>query len=163
MPVLSNPKWEVFATGLADGLTVLDAYEQAGYPRSASSASQLKNRPELQSRVQELIYEKQSAARRESENDPDINPHELNRAWLITTLMKNVEIAQKAQQIAPANKAVEMLAEIIGYSLKNRGGKNANDDDPNKDGEAPGFDFDKANDAIGRLMEVLPDAPTEGS
>ncbi|RUW56853.1 hypothetical protein [Mesorhizobium sp. M8A.F.Ca.ET.021.01.1.1] len=155
MPILSNPKWEQFAHALADGMKQIDAYEQAGYPRNASAASQLKSRPEIQSRIQELLGEKRDIAIRESEDDLDNLPAELNREWLIKTLMKNVGIAQKAQQIAPANKAVEMLAQIIGVSFK---AKTPLADTPDGEPEdtSQTFDFDKASDAIGRLAETLP-------
>jgi hypothetical protein len=156
MPILSNPKWEQFACALADGMKQIDAYEQAGYPRNASAASQLKSRPEIQSRIQEMLGEKRDIAIREGDDDLENLPSELNREWLIKTLMKNVEIAQKAQQIAPANKAVEMLAQVIGVNFKS---KTPVADAPDGEGEDNGsqdFNFDKANDAIGRLHEVLP-------
>ena len=150
MPVLANPKYEQFVIGMVDGLKTIDAYEIAGYARSPSAASQLRAKPEIQQRMQELIAERQ-ATREDEGDDLDNLPSELNRDWLIRTLMKNVALAQKAQQIAPANKAVEMLAELIGYSFKKPGGpaKDKDDEEPETN-----VDVDKMADAFSKLAEV---------
>lgn len=156
MPMLANPKYESFAKGVADGLKTVDAYEIAGYTRSPSAASQLRAKPEVAQRIQELIQERQ-AERFEEGDDVDNLPSELNRDWLIKTLIKNVGLAQRAGQIAPANKAVEMLAELIGYSFKKPGGP-SKEDSPgsNRDNEDE-IDIDKMSNAFQRLAEVLPD------
>lgn len=152
MPALKNPKHEKFAQAIVDGLKQGDAYEVAGYPRSPSAASQLANKSEVQVRVQELISEKQAHAS-EIGDDLDNLPGELTREWLVLTLMKNVQLAQKVGQIAPANKAVEMLAELIGYSFKKPGGAIKPDDE--KPSDESGFDMNKMSEGIGNLGEML--------
>jgi len=154
MPVLANPKHERFAENIANGLKQVDAYETAGYPRSPSAASQLSKRPEVQQRVQELISEKQAMAD-EIGDDIDNLPNELSREWLIKTLMKNVTIAQRAEQIAPANKAVELLAELIGLSLKKPGAAAAAKSTDEDDDKKPDLDLNKMSEGIGQLGQIL--------
>lgn len=154
MPKLTNPQHETFCQGMADGLKPIDAYERAGYQRSLSSMSQLKGRPEIQQRVQELIQEKADIA---AANGDDIDnlPAELNRDWLIKTLMKNVVLAQDARQITPANKAVEMLAQLIGYSFKQPTQPKGDDEGESK--KSSDFDMDALTaglDKIGSLVDV---------
>lgn len=154
MPTLANPKWEKYAQGRANGLKQVDAYEAAGYARSPSAASQVEARVEVQNRIAELIAEKQAAGI-DAADDIDNLPSELNRDWLIKTLMKNVQLAQHGNQITAANKAVEMLAEIIGVSTKpgkNKGGGSDDDDDEQKGEE---FDLNRMADNIGKLGDVL--------
>jgi hypothetical protein len=160
MPVLSNPKHETFCHGVADGLRQIDAYERAGYPRSASAASQLFNKAEIQGRMQELISEKQDIAAANGDTIDNL-PSELNREWLIKTLMQNVLLAQKASQISPANKAVEMLAELIGYSFKKPVAAQTSDDgDPKKPAD---LDMDKMAAGLAAIGRIMPpkDVPVE--
>ncbi len=158
MPVLSNPKHEAYCKAMADGLKMVDAYEMAGYARSPSAASQLNNRPEIQQRISEMISEKQSRSQ-EFDDDLDNLPPDLNREWLLKTLMKNVSIAQKAGQIAPANKAVEMLAELIGYSFKKPGNNPTAEDEEAKakdKAQEAGLDMDRISDGLAKLGSIMP-------
>jgi hypothetical protein len=155
VPQLDNPKQEAFAVNIANGMRQGDAYEYSGYLRSPSGASQLASQPHVKQRIQELIQEKQDLAVAEGD-DMDNLPSELNRDWLIRTLMKNVTIAQKAQQIAPANKAVEMLAEIIGFSIKKgSSNKDTGATDPSTGEPAAGLDIDRISDNFGKLSDFL--------
>lgn len=149
MPKLTNVKWEQFAQNLAAGLTVMDAYENAGYPRSQSSASQLKARPEVIQRVNEILEDRQEAATRAGEDFTGI-PAELNKEWVIRMLMKNVDIAQTQGQISAANKAVEILAEIIG--VKSKKGTKVDDDDDSKPSPV---NVDKLTEAFSGLTDML--------
>jgi len=60
MPVLSNPRYERFAQGVAKGKSQHEAYVYAGYPKQQdpvnlrSSASTVARRPEVAARIQEL-------------------------------------------------------------------------------------------------------------
>ncbi len=55
MPVLQNPKHEVFAQALAKGASAADAYERAGYKPSRSAASRLSTNVNIEARVAELV------------------------------------------------------------------------------------------------------------
>lgn len=157
MPKLANAKWEAFAIGLADGLTVLDAYENAGYPRSQSSASALKAKPEISERVTEILKGRRDTAVREGDADLDNLPAELNKEWVIKTLMTNVGIAQTQGQISAANKAVELLAEFIGMRPK-KGAKPEDEDDKDQPKDV---DLDSLTNAFEKLHNVLDEREKE--
>jgi phage terminase small subunit len=55
MPILENPRHELFAQALAKGETVTDAYEIAGYEPTQSSASRLRADEAVSARVEELL------------------------------------------------------------------------------------------------------------
>jgi phage terminase small subunit len=42
MPLLDNPKYELFAQGLAEGRTADEAYKRAGYKPNRGNAATLK-------------------------------------------------------------------------------------------------------------------------
>lgn len=54
MPLLSDPKHEAFAQGLAKGMTADKAYQAAGYKPHRGNASTLRTNQSIQARVQEL-------------------------------------------------------------------------------------------------------------
>jgi len=54
MPVLTNPKWEIFAQELAKGSSQLEAYEAAGYKPNRQHASRLVTNGDVVTRVAEL-------------------------------------------------------------------------------------------------------------
>lgn len=54
MPVLSNPKHEAFAQGLAKGKSQAEAYADAGYKGDRTAASRLSTNVNVLSRVAEL-------------------------------------------------------------------------------------------------------------
>jgi hypothetical protein len=55
MPVLTNPKWELFAQELAKGKTQTEAYELAGYKGDRTTASRLATNANVIARVNELL------------------------------------------------------------------------------------------------------------
>ena len=56
VPVLKKPRWEVFCQGMATGMPIEQAYENAGFSRNGAekSARRLRARPEIASRLAEL-------------------------------------------------------------------------------------------------------------
>lgn len=117
MPVLSRPRHEAYAKGLANGMRQVDAYIAAGYGNGSttpSCASQLANRPEIAARVLELQEEKVRALEERGALDNPLNTDETSRDWLIMQLRINLAAAQKTGKIAMANKAVELIAQLTG-------------------------------------------------
>lgn len=55
MPVLKNPKHELFAQGLFEGLSADAAYARAGYAPNRGNATRLKANESITRRVQELL------------------------------------------------------------------------------------------------------------
>jgi phage terminase small subunit len=58
MPILKNQRWELFAQGIAKGLTQGKAYVQAGYKPSPSAPSRLFENVRIKERVEELVGRK---------------------------------------------------------------------------------------------------------
>ena len=54
MPVLKNPKHEMFAQYLAQGKTMTEAYELCGYKPSRGNASHLAEKQHIKDRVQQF-------------------------------------------------------------------------------------------------------------
>lgn len=55
MPVLKNPKHELFAQQVAKGVALDDAYEAVGYARSSKNAARLRKNEVIQSRIEEIL------------------------------------------------------------------------------------------------------------
>lgn len=83
MPPLSNTRHELFAQGIAKGMTGESAYEAAGYAKHAPSASRLLTHANVQARVTEL--QERAAAKTE-----------LTVASVTNTLLR---IAEKAEEL----------------------------------------------------------------
>ena len=54
MPILQNPRWEIFASNLAKGQTQGKAYVGAGFKKSSKAAHVLATKPEIIERVREF-------------------------------------------------------------------------------------------------------------
>ena len=54
MPVLKNPRHELFAQLLASGKTATEAHQLAGFKRDRGNASRLATDPEIHDRVQQI-------------------------------------------------------------------------------------------------------------
>lgn len=54
MPVITNPKLELFAQELAKGLDQADAYRNAGYAGDKTAACRAANRTDVRARVEEI-------------------------------------------------------------------------------------------------------------
>lgn len=116
MPVLDNPKHELFAQALARGVAQYLAYEQAGYAPDAGHASRLAAQGKIEERVKELQAEMAESLR-------------LNDDYVISRLILNIERSLQGIPVldkdgnetgqwqyngAVANKALETLAKIQG-------------------------------------------------
>jgi len=55
MPILSSSKYELFAHGLAQGLSASEAYERAGYKRHDGNAGRLSKNEKVRARVEEIL------------------------------------------------------------------------------------------------------------
>lgn len=116
MPILPNNRHELFAQGLAKGLSADAAYQAAGYKPNRGNAATLKANQSISKRVEEL----QAAAAAKTV---------LSRQWVIERLVENVERAMQAVPVLDhegeatgeysyqgnvANKALELLGKEIG-------------------------------------------------
>jgi phage terminase small subunit len=128
MPVLPNNKHELFAQGLAKGLSADAAYQPAGYKQSRSAASRLSTNVNIRARVEEL---QNKAAEKV----------ELSKAWVLARLKQTVERAMQAVPVldhegkptggytfhgAISNKALELIGRELGMFVARKSG-----DEPN--------------------------------
>jgi hypothetical protein len=86
MPILANNRHELFAQGIADGKTIDQAYEDAGFKRNRGNAARLNAEESIRARVTELLS--RSAAK-----------VELNRAWVLERLMRMARISSGEEEI----------------------------------------------------------------
>ena len=98
MPVLANPRHEIFAQQIAKGISQRDAYRGAGYePKSDAvadaAASRLLSDVKISARVAEIqatFDEKVSTAT------------SVSKAWIIAKLVENIERALRAKPVLDA-------------------------------------------------------------
>jgi hypothetical protein len=119
--MLENQRWELFAQGLAKGLTQGEAYLQAGYKRSPSAPSRLFENVRIKDRVQELIG-------RQAVNVV------INKQYLMEAAIENLEkalgrkpvkIGAEAREIYVyrgdvANRVLQMLGPDVGLFIERR-------------------------------------------
>jgi phage terminase small subunit len=134
MPVLSNPRHERFAQGLAAGKSAEEAYSEAGFKPSPSNASTLRKNQNILERVSELLSEQE---RRHGQATAEaIKAAALTKEWVIETLMDNVAKAMQAKPVRTddegeaigeyqyqggvANRALELLGKELGMFIERR-------------------------------------------
>ena len=107
MPVLSNPKHERFAQGLAAGKTADEAYTDAGYRAHRGNASTLRANQSIKDRIAEL---QDSAAART----------EITVATLTEMYQRDREFAYEMKQPGAAIRAADSLAKLYGLFIDRR-------------------------------------------
>lgn len=102
MPKLKNTRHELFAQGLAKGMSAIDAYVEAGGPRSEATVCRIAKREDIQARVAEL-QERHAA-------QCDVTVESL------TEQFDNLRLkAIEKGQISAAVSAVEKIAKLHGF------------------------------------------------
>src|SRR5204863_1865157 len=88
MPVLENPKHEIFVQYVISGTSAADAYKLSGFsgkdPRRR--ASDLRTKPEIKERIKELTSRIEKAATRKA-----VRRLAIDKEWVLRELMKNLE------------------------------------------------------------------------
>lgn len=130
MPILNNPKHELFAQELAKGTTAEKSYELAGYKPSRANASTLKQNKSILQRVSELLAERESIHAQATADA--IAATGLTKTWVIETLISNVNRAMQAEEVkdregngtgeyqyqgSVANRALELLGKHLGMFI----------------------------------------------
>jgi phage terminase small subunit len=133
MPVLPNPRHEVFAQELAKGKPACDAYEVAGYNPSRSSASRLQQNADISARVDELLATREQIHAQATERA--VQRTALTKEWVIEGLMENAQRALQRQAVLDddgkpvgeyhyqgqvANRAFELLGKELGMFIERR-------------------------------------------
>ncbi len=125
MSALKRPKWERFAANVAQGLTLSDAFRQAGFSAKTpaaigTNASRLLKRAEVRARVDELTAE-------------FIEKSKLTKQWVLDGLKENFERAMQRVAVLDAqgnptgrytyqgqvaNKALELIGQELGMFVE---------------------------------------------
>jgi hypothetical protein len=104
MPILDNPKHEAFARRLAEGCSLVDAYERAGYGRNRGNAARLNADESIRGRVQEL---QQEAAKE--------LPYTLQ--WVCEGLVRMLKLAEQVGSPAAGVSALMGIAKMNGMLI----------------------------------------------
>jgi hypothetical protein len=115
MPALSNPRYELFAQGLALGKKQDDAYADAGYTRNKGNSSTLKNKPEVQNRVCELLEQRSRAVTAKTALEIEVT-----KDTLLTELEDARQVAIKNKQASAMVMATIGKARITGQIIDRR-------------------------------------------
>ncbi len=115
MPVLDNPKHELFAQELAKGKSQVEAYEIAGYVPNDGNATKLAANPEVQERVKEITG--RAAVRAE-----------LTIEGLISEAAEIQALAVKLEQPSAAVAALTAKAKLAGLWIDKAENTNRNVD-----------------------------------
>jgi hypothetical protein len=84
MPALRNQRHELYAKGIARGLTSDAAYVEAGYKRNRDNASTLKAKQNVRERISELEQETHKAV---------VQHFIITKQYLVDAIIENIEIA----------------------------------------------------------------------
>lgn len=87
MPVLKNPKHELFAQAVAKGISGPDAYIGAGYDVAPNVASPCASRLLTNAKIQARLAEIQQRGA-----DKAVKAVALSREWVLTRLMKHADV-----------------------------------------------------------------------
>jgi hypothetical protein len=104
--MLKNVKRELFAQGLAKGMNVDQAYTAAGFKPGRANASRLKQHPEVQARLSELLSA--GAARAE-----------VTVQGVVAQLYETYDKAVAAEQFGPATRCLELIGRTTGAFVDN--------------------------------------------
>lgn len=95
--ILRNARYELYAQGVASGLSRLEAYNHAGFKGKSDRAfKRVDANPHVQRRISELLAK--SAAK-----------SELSRREILDRVFQDWELARKLGQVASALKAGELM------------------------------------------------------
>ena len=111
MPVLKNPKHEIFVQHVIVGTSAADAYKLAGFngkdPRKR--ASDLRTKPEIKARIKELTTRIEKAATRKATRRLAIDKERVLRE-----LMENLE---RGKTVKGGSSVVNRACELLGKHL----------------------------------------------
>lgn len=126
MPILKNPKHELFAQGMAKGESGRTAYRAAGYTATDAACDMAASRLMKTDKVSARVVELQGRSAEKAV---------MTKAWILEELRANAEEARAAGQYGPANRAYELIGREGGMFVER------------KEIGGPG-DFDSEEDAV---------------
>lgn len=128
---LRNPRHELFAQELANGLPATQAYEKAGFSPDGGNASRLQNDDRIKQRVNQLLQER--ARKHAKASEKAVEKLGIDRQWVLSKLVENVERGLQARAVLDnegkpigeyrydgnvVNRALELLGVEQGMFIK---------------------------------------------
>jgi hypothetical protein len=113
MPVLKNPKHEIFVQHVIAGASAAGAYKLSGFsgkdPRKR--ASDLRTKPEIKARIEELTVRITNNAVKRATAKLAID-----KEWVLRELMDNLERGKMVKGgSSVVNRSCELIAKLMGY------------------------------------------------
>lgn len=105
MPVLKNARHERFAQFVAQGKTLVEAHELAGFKVNDGNCSTLHNRPDIQERLKEL-------------KERIVKKTVITAEYLTERLNELALEARDRGQLSAAVSAIDKMAKINGFGLE---------------------------------------------
>lgn len=104
MAVLKNARHELFAQSVAQGKTAHEAYTLAGFKENYGNASTMLNRPDIQTRLNEI-------------KSKNAKKTVITAEYLTERLNSLAEKAEECGQHSAAVSAIDKMAKINGFGL----------------------------------------------
>lgn len=101
MPVLENSRHELFCQNVASGMSLTEAYREAGYKNNRQAASRLLSNVDVDARIQEIRENAASKA-------------EIDRAFVLDLIQDIITEARDNGQYGPAMTGAVKLGVDIG-------------------------------------------------
>ena len=137
MSNLANPKHELFARGLARGMSSEEAYKAAGFKvddkidGKSGNAFKLSKLPAIVSRVNELVNEMEVKVGTSIEALEEMTPDEVRNLITTNIIIKEIVVSIKMSQQSGQFAATKALIELLGKEIGMFGGNGSVD---NNDG-----------------------------
>lgn len=112
---LSNPKHELFAQELANGVSACQAYEKAGFKPDGGNASRLQNDDRIKQRVAALLSER--ARKHDKATEKAVKELGITKQWVLAKLVTNAERALERDDGSTANRALELIGKEQGMFI----------------------------------------------
>lgn len=119
MPVLANPRQEIYCKHRAKGLNPQKAAIAAGYSNGSGTASNLENDPDVVKRIEEIM--EADEVRRVQAREAAIASAKMvgamtgvSRAWVLEQLAENAKLAANDGEYRDSNSALELIGKELG-------------------------------------------------
>ena len=111
MPVLRNPRHELFAQARSQGYKVSEAYRIAGgkSPNTKRQGDQLAARPDVKARISELLR---------GQADLVVERAALGKEEILSEILRNAQESRKFGNYAASNKAYELYGLELGMFVR---------------------------------------------
>ena len=118
MPLLKNPKHEIFAQERVRGATQGAAAVAAGYSErtARTTGSKIEKSQTVRARIEELRAQadRKRAVQAKRQSEDIIDALAMDKAWVLDHLQKVFRKAMDIGQLAAANRSLELMGKEIG-------------------------------------------------